>query len=314
MKRFYSKRIPGLIILAVVMFMSVLGCGQSNEPSLSNEAEWELGYQQLPAQIGMEQQENDFLATITNESLSQNSKKIAEMANIEAPTGKWFMHEGEGVFAYSLPSGVKKAGDEFNVSLIAHETNGVELNRDIQIQLATLTEDFEQEELIVNEIIEVGDVSETERLYSGHLPEEENSIYLLRVEILNAAGEVEDSRLSIIYVPRPEINAAISMNKESYQSTDEAKLTLENFGPTLLSLTMHYTIEKKIDGTWRKVPLDLAFIEIAITLGVGQKHEQGVNLSELSAGHYRVIKTIRAHEFNDLDAILAAEFNVETKE
>ncbi|MDG5790015.1 hypothetical protein QA612_21395 [Evansella sp. AB-P1] len=60
-------------------------------------------------------------------------------------------------------------------------------------------------------------------------------------EIINDAGEVEDTRLSLFYLPQQEINAAMKTDQESY-SSNEATLKVENAGPSSLFFGHHYKI------------------------------------------------------------------------
>lgn len=306
-----------MIILAVMLTL-LAGCGQSinsgDEDSApvsgdSSESEWEPGEGELPNQIGERSDLDDSKTDRISEGLFIDSIKLAEITGYHAPTGKWFMHEGEGLLGYGLTGGTQKSGNTFFVSLIGHEEDGEVIDRDVRIQLTLLTDAYQKEEVIVEETLHVDTVWDNDEIYSGVLPENENVSYLLSAEILNEEGKVEDTRISYIYVPAPEMNVMMSLDKQVYELTDtEATLVIKNYGPTILMLTMHYSVEKKVDGTWRNVPLDLAFIEIAIDLGEFQEHKQIVDISGFDEGEYRVIKKVRAQ---DLSANIAAAFRIE---
>lgn len=314
------KRKYRIMIFCFISVLFVLvGCGQTintggdgDSANSSSQSNWELGEGELPNQIGEQFEANDMLTDFPSDGLFDSSVRLAEKTGDNPPTGKWFIHEGEGEFGYGLTSGTAKPGDEFSVRIIGHEADGVEFHRSVRVQLTSLVGDYEQDELFVDETVYLEKITKEENVFSGTLPEGENAHYLLRVEILDDEGMVEDSRLSLIYVPADEMNVAMYLDQDVYDVEDsEATLTLENFGPTILFFGMHYTIEKRIEGTWRVVPLDLAFIEIAIHLGVGGTHDQSVDLTELDKGEYRVIKNVGAENMNDLEATLAAEFIIE---
>jgi len=226
------------------------------------------------------------------------------------PTGRWFLHNGGGYLGYGLTGGTKRPGDEFSVSLFAHEAD-FRLDRDIRIRLTELTEDLEPAGVVVDETVHVGPVGSHEIVYTGALPDRENVLYALGAEIVGPDGAVEDTLADLIRVPAPEINASAQLDRSVYGDSDgTAVLTLANDGPTVLVFGVDYRIEKKADGEWRAVPLDLAFIDIAHMLWPGESHELRIDLRELGPGEYRVVKPLWA-EGLDLTAELTAEFTIE---
>jgi len=226
------------------------------------------------------------------------------------PTGRWFLLDGSGHLGYGLTGGTKRPGDEFSVSLFAHEAD-FRLDRDIRIRLTELTDEWEPAGVVVDETVRVGPVGSHEIVYAGKLPDRENVQYALGAEIIGPDGAVEDVLAELIRVPAAVINASAALDRTVYGESDEsAVLTVANNGPTVLVFGVDYRIERKADGEWRDVPLDLAFIDIALMLWPGESHDLQVDLRGLAPGAYRVVKPVWA-EGLDLTAELTAEFAVE---
>lgn len=294
------RKIITLMLLSFSLSV-ITGCTVGKNAQ-SHELDWQQGHGELPATIGTT--DNTFFPP---ESMMYSSDNYIEKTEYAAPSGKWFFHNGDGSLGYGMTTGTQRAGDMYNVHLISHETDGEELDRHIRIQLTKRDQQLQLEEIIHEETIYVDIIHGETEIYTNELPTEENAIYLLGMEILDELGEVEDTMARVIYVPKQEINATLETDKQTYQSSEIATLTLTNFGPTLLMLDTYYTIEKEVDGIWRVVPLDLAFEDIAIILTPPEQYEQKVDLKELTPGKYRIIKNIHA-DGTDLTASLAAEF------
>ncbi|MDQ0253454.1 hypothetical protein J2S74_000826 [Evansella vedderi] len=267
----------------------------------------------MPSSIkGKEVPDKEVAKVLSELMLSPYNEELWEKTKYDGPTGKWFLHDGSGHFGYGLTSGTMKPGGDLFVSLYAQGSKEVTMERDIRIQLTELEEDWSTEkDVILEELVHVERVAGEETVYSGTLPKKENALYLLSVEILDEAGEVEDTRVTLIYVPIPEINASLSTDQEVYErGTAQLTLTLENHGPTNLFFGVYYSIEKKVGGTWRVVPMDIAFVDIGITLAVGDEYEETIDIRELTEGEYRVIKDIQTDGL-DLRETLAAAFTIE---
>lgn len=301
----------GMIIILASLLLLTAGCGQVSDSGLENESDWETGQGELPDRIGDKHEPDKAVTDAPSQRLYNYSGDLWEETEYSAPTGRWFFHQGEGLLGYGLSTGTQKSGDEFYVDLFAHKENGQRMEREMRIQLTEREGSNEKKELILEEIVHVETVRGDERIYSGFLPETENVSYILSAEILNEEGEVEDTRVSFIYVPVQEMNTALSTEQDAYNTTDsKATLILDNYGPTILSFATYYTIEKKVNDTWRVVPLEIAFQEIGLFLAIGEQYEQTVDLGELNEGEYRVTKEIRADGL-DLTVTLATEFTIE---
>lgn len=292
-----------LLFTFVCIFL--IGCGKGTGQSLGDENEWEPGQGDIPNHVGSEQlMDQAFSEKIANNLFNYSS--LYDTEDYQSQTGKWFLINGSGVFGYGITGGTKKAGDELFVSLIPHDSKGVQLKRDVRIQLKMFSP--EEEETVIDEVVYVDTVYSDNPIYENTLPEEENVYYIVSAEIMDSQGKVEDTLLSMIYVPKEELNASLTIEKEVYDSNEkEAKLTLKNYGPSILFLGKHFTIEKKVGDTWRIVPLDLAFEDIGLYVSLGKEFEQKVDISKLNEGEYRVVKEIRV-EGMELTKTLAAEF------
>ncbi|SEN71452.1 hypothetical protein SAMN04488134_101712 [Amphibacillus marinus] len=292
-------------LLAACSVFLLVACGQGTATnSNGDETEWELGEGELSDQIG----EEELVLQINEDifSLIHDQDELATLTGFSQPTGEWFLVNGEGQFGYGITNGQQAPHSPYSVRLFANNET-ITVDRDVRIKLTRLNQELEQGEVVLEETVDIGEVSDELAVYEGELPADENVIYLLSAEILSDSGEVEDSLIGLIVVAAEELNASLSLDQQG----ETANLILENFGPTSLTLGMHYAIEQKIDDQWYVVPLDLAFIEIAIMLAPGQSHEQDVDLSELEPGNYRVIKNIQAEGYPDLSTRLAVEFTIE---
>ena len=89
----------------------------------ADEQNWPVGAKEVPSVIGNpdEARQKEFLAKRTKDDVAE-------------PSGKWFMHNGSGVLGYGLPSGTKRAGETFEVSLFGHAAEGERLEREVRIR------------------------------------------------------------------------------------------------------------------------------------------------------------------------------------
>jgi hypothetical protein len=77
----------------------------------------------------------------------------------------------------------------------------------------------------------------------------------------------------------------------------EATWVLHNHGQTHVTFGVDYALEKYDDGVWRKVSLDLAFIEIAVQLAAGETYENTFSVEDLTRGEYRLVKTVQSSDY-----------------
>lgn len=290
----------------VFMFVSILSilflssCGLGENEGSSNSVRGD-DWANIPIQDS---------GSISHEVVPDESNDLWNKTEYDAPTGKWFLHNGAGVFGYGFPSGTYRPGDSFSVKLFSHAEDGDEVNRIFRITLSERTDDLQFVETVFEEEVYVEHVKGDEEIYSSSFPEKENVIYLLSVQVINDEDEVEDTLLSLVKVPKEELNATLFTDKEEYEAEDkELTLTVKNDGPTDLVFGVYYTLEKKVGETWEEVILELAFIDIAIILPAGKEYEQTINIEELDAGEYRIFKDVHA-EGVDLQEKLMTQFTV----
>lgn len=305
-----TRPLVRMCIFSLVALMMLSGCAAG---AYGDERGWSRGMGILPSQIGSADPSGDVgdppddgHAPFPN--LWMNDRLPAQTGFAE-PTGKWFFENGQGRFGYGLTGGVQRPGNELAVTLFGHGESGAAMERDVRIRLIARTRDLAEKSVMLDEIVRVGTVSGELRIYEGTVPEGNNAFYTLSAEVLDERGNVEDTRVSLIYVPEAVINASLATERPRYDKGDRiVRFTLANAGPTVLMLGTEFTVEKRVDDEWRVVPLDLAFPSIALYLLPGEADERSFDASGLGPGSYRIIKSIRADGFDDLTAVLAAEF------
>ena len=299
------------ILLMFTAMIMLVACGQSSDNNESNGSNWEAGQGELPSLIGDRAEMSTAVQQILQNGYFIENYEMWEKLGFQTPTGNWFMVNGEGAFGYGLTTGTQKPGAELMVSLFGHKENGERMDKNVRIQLIEIGDSVDEQSVIIDEEVYVDMVPQNEEIiYTGIIPEKEMAIYILAVEVLSEQGEVEDTRISTIYVPTEEVNAELKLDANEFeQGETEASLVLTNYGPTILMLGKAYSFEKFIDGEWKKVPLELAFEDIGIILHVGQEYKQTVDLSPLESGKYRVIKEFFVDGFEQRHTI-AAEFTI----
>lgn len=297
------------LLFVTLFFLIVTGC-TSNKDTFDDETNWENGQGDLPNEIGNHTTKKEAPINTSYADLFLNEQTV-EKTEYQPPMGKWFLHNGSGVFGYELPSGTKKAGEKFTIQLFSHHKESTKVNKDIRIQLTERDNNLQKKALITEETMHLDAVKKEAKLLDVQLPHKENVVYILSLEFLDKNGYVEDTMISTIYVPTPEVNAKLSMDKDVYTSSDEiATILLKNSGPTFLKLGKHYSIEKKVNDKWKVVPLETSFEEIGILLNPSDGYEQKIQLDSLAAGKYRIIKTFGADGL-DNSFTLADVFTVE---
>lgn len=294
------------LILTLVAFTA--GCG-----FLIDESRWEEGHESLSETVGNPDISYDGVL-VPNYSDFVDFKEFIDQTDFSMPTGEWF--DG-GKLGYGVPSGTKKSGDDFEIILHGQDPNGVKFERDVRIMLHEFKEGYELGELLLEDEVYVETVTGAQEIYSNSLPEGENISYLVSVEVLDESRNVEDILLGLIYVPEQEVNARLSIDRNEFEFIDDeddrveeiVTLTLENFGPTFLSLGKEFTIEKLVQDTWRIAPVGLAFESIGINLGVQDSYSQTYDVSDLRRGTYRFVKKFHVDGM-DREETLAVEFTV----
>jgi hypothetical protein len=233
----------------------------------------------------------------------------SENTEYDSPTGRWFLGGG-GSIGYSISTGNMKPNLEVAVSFMAHPIDKVALNRDVRFQLTTRDENNRLIEVVEEEIVHINTITSDKKYFSTVLPDRDNIYYMFSTEILGEDGKVEDTLVTTIYVPTQMMNGELYLDKDKYSVYETLILTLENKGPTNLSFGLFYEIEKYNEGKWERVPINVAFDAIGLSLEPGQSFEQKISLKPLKeSGRYRVLKDIDA-DGTDLKDTLTVEFEV----
>lgn len=300
-----------VVMLLIFIFILLLtGCGKINEGTFGNEADWEDGQGKLPEQIGSTDHMNEKGSQVLQHYF-EDYVDIIEQTEYNMPTGKWFIHDDEGEFGYGIPSGTMESGESYTIKLFSHHEDEIKVDRKVRMQLTERDQQDKRSKLIMEDTIYLDSLTGEEEIYSNHLPKQENKIYVLSMEILDQQSKVEDTMVSMIYVPIPEINARLVADQQTYSTSDkQATVTLKNDGPTFLSIGESYVIEKKVNGSWKVVPLDIGFEDIGILINPSDTYDQTIDIDQLTSGEYRIIKKLITDGL-DLSATLSAEFTLE---
>ncbi|NJE31326.1 hypothetical protein E3E38_09760 [Thermococcus sp. 18S1] len=86
----------------------------------------------------------------------------------------------------------------------------------------------------------------------------------------------------------------MKLDKTVYSPNDTMVITITNNGNANFTTGYAFKLYKLEDGTWKEVPVNLMFIEIAVMIEPGKSWEQRVNLADLNLepGHYKIEKTV----------------------
>ena len=95
-------------------------------------------------------------------------------------------------------------------------------------------------------------------------------------------------------VPVENTSQLILLDKTVYSPNDTMIITITNNGNCNFTTGYAFKLYRLENGTWREVPVNMAFIEVAVVIEPGKSWEQRVNLVNLNLepGHYRIEKTV----------------------
>lgn len=113
--------------------------------------------------------------------------------------------------------------------------------------------------------------------------------------------------------PHPLTSVVMTAAQPTYAlSTQQVTVTLTNNTRQEVTTGYHYSIDRQTGNGWENIPLNIAFIEVAIILQPGEAHDFEIDLhhSEHSytAGRYRVVKRVSTQEESH---DLSAEFRLQ---
>ncbi|GEM04549.1 hypothetical protein HMI01_15370 [Halolactibacillus miurensis] len=221
---------------------------------------------------------------------------LAELLGEEVLTGEWFMNNNDDQVGYTLLSGYKEKNSTQAIQLFAYGESEPEPTT-VRVTISQLEsgDDVSEGEVITEVTIDNVEVADTFDLTTVTIPELEG-VYLYRLESLTPTGEVTDRVLSVFYNVLPKLDLAFEVE---HDTGTEATWVLHNHGQTSVTFGVDYALEKYDDGVWREVPLDLAFIEIAVQLAAGERYDNDFSVEDLARGEYRLVKTIQAPDYGE---------------
>ena len=132
--------------------------------------------------------------------------------------------------------------------------------------------------------------------FSYKIPEEvEDKAYIILIQAISD-GEVIDNLLSMVRVPKQDINITLMLDKRFYTPGETATLTIINNGPTPITFGLMYEIYRWNGSTWI---LDETLTPdfwplVAYITEPGKKWSQSISLEGASPGKYKVVKTVEA--------------------
>jgi hypothetical protein len=235
---------------------------------------------------------------------SNFNENLEEKTGYGPRTGEWFLSPKGGYIGFTISAGIKEPESEVNVNL-----NDSPTDRNIRFRLSKLDKTFRPIFIVDEKIVSSTNVSKRIN-YSSYLLKEQDTLYLLSAEVLDANQKVEDVLLSVIYVPKIEISANLSIDKQQYAPQDGLVLHIQNQGPTTIFFGLPYKLEKYESGEWREISLHIAFNDIGLTLEPGKVYEQTIQLNEIGTGKYRISKEVSVFGIDKIHRTLGEEFDV----
>ncbi|ASJ11176.1 hypothetical protein A3L12_07630 [Thermococcus sp. P6] len=106
----------------------------------------------------------------------------------------------------------------------------------------------------------------------------------------------------------------LGLDKTTYSPEDTMTLTISNGANVSVTTGYAFKLYRLEGGEWKEVPLELAFIEMAVTIEPGRSWEQKIDLSKLhlEPGRYRITKTVVLEYEKAVSKELGVEFEVAT--
>jgi hypothetical protein len=227
---------------------------------------------------------------------------LAALLGEEVLTGEWFMNNNDGQVGYTTLSGYQDKNTTQPIQLFGHGDNQPE-PQTVRVTISQLEPGDEVSEgaVIFEQTLDDVEVADKLDLTTIDIPETDG-VYLYRLESVRASGEVTDRVLSVFYNVLPKLDLALEVE---HNTGTEATWVLHNHGQTPVTFGVDYALEKYDDGEWREVPLDLAFIEIAVQLAPGETYKNDFSVEELARGEYRLVKTIQAPDYGETFSLQA---------
>lgn len=297
-----------IIILSVLHILIISGCSSQQVNSQQEQIAQissESPFGELSNQIG----DNNEVELSKSLDL-YDSDVLWQHTEYNEQSGRWFLDDSSGKLGFSMTRGKREPKSEVTAALQPHPEKEIVLERQVRIQLTKRDEDLKKMKLIEESVIDIQDIIERQIVFSGNLPDDEDAIYLLSMEIIDENLTVEDTIVASIYVVSKKINVQMSAEQTNFSVNSSMKLTIQNNGPINVYFGEYYIIEKFIDSKWWMLELDRQFRDIGIILESGDtNYSEVISLRGLEVGKYRIIKSIQSQE-TDEQHELAIEFTI----
>jgi hypothetical protein len=221
-------------------------------------------------------------------------------------TGKWFNNSTGGSIGYTLSSGVMGPGE--NVLSIVDD---YPLEKTLRFRLSELDKNYKPIAILDELLITKSRINAPwSPRYTSQLSEKEDMLYLLSVEALSTNEEIEDTILSVIYVPDQELKAKLSLDKQQYTTKEKPILKITNHGAVVINCGLTYYTEIYNGSDWEYAPIERVFPMPMITLKPGESYEQNVQIHDLVPGKYRIYKDAKIEGINERKLTPPIEFEV----
>lgn len=291
------------VAFALMIFLLLTGCSQHKTPDLSDNTRSRIALkQELANTIGNPDRTPD--ESGWNDLLLSDGNTLSDRTEYAAPTGEWFESSVRDPLLFSYPGGIRQPGEK--ISVVFGENPA---NRTIRIQLTGRDESLQNTGMISETLERLSGTTFPAAQFDFQLPYEEGALYLLSIEILGEQEEIEDTFLSLMYVPKREVNAKLLLADANDAHSAGRVLKLYNAGPSILYLGEDYHIEKNVGGTWMEHSIDKEFPAVGISLNPGQTYERTIRINGLDPGRYRVVKAFSTMGYS-AEHTLASEFEV----
>lgn len=293
-----------VLISSFLLLVSCSSAGETGRNSVSptqtaSSTNHEIA--SLPNTVG------DISKIVQTPMLDYEQAVQAAAEEYEQPTGKWLGSgdiESREQLLTSHSSQVQEPGSSVGAGL-----ERIPEGYSVRFQVTSRNAEGKRMSLLDEYIAESRNLINQRADYNYKLPNKPDCHYLMSVEVLSHEGNVEDTLLVPLYVPKNVINASLTVD-DNNNGKPGAELKLYNAGPTSLSLGYGYSLYRQTDTGWENITQEGEVIAIGIETSPGDTFQETIHLpADLKPGTYRVVKSF-AGAYTGLEATLAAEFHL----
>lgn len=294
-------------IISIVLVLVINGCSQ--QVNSQQEQIAHISTESPYGKLSSQSEDNNTVDASKSFDLYDNDV-LWKHTEYNEQSGKWFLDDIGGKLGFSMTKGQRQPKSEVTATLQPHPEKEIDIQRQVRIQLTKRDVDLNKTKLIEESVIDIQDIIEKQIVFSENLPDDEDAVYLLSMEIIDENLTVEDTIITSIYVVSKKINVQMIADQTIYPVNSSMKFTIQNNGPINVFFGEYYMIEKFIDNTWWTLELDKQFSDIGIVLESGDtNYSEVISLRGFEAGKYRIIKSIHSQE-TDEQQELAIEFTI----